>query len=174
MSETIRIRQGLNLPVTGRPRQAIDEGNAISHVALCGPDYEGLRPRLLVAEGDRVVVPDATFWATFEAVVNCGASPITVDVDPDRMQAYGLSPDDVVQAVAGVAEAVAHSSHGLDVVAGRAEFLPQADDLHVDRAIGDRVVVAVHAVEEPDRRQLAGDEAPEPERAPIVEATVEG
>lgn len=29
--------------------------------------------------GDSVIVPDLTFWATFEAVVNVGASPITVD-----------------------------------------------------------------------------------------------
>ena len=36
-----------------------------------------------VGEGDEVIVPDLTFWATFEAVVNVGASPITVDVSLD-------------------------------------------------------------------------------------------
>ncbi|RMH20874.1 MAG: aminotransferase class I/II-fold pyridoxal phosphate-dependent enzyme [Acidobacteria bacterium] len=39
-----------------------------------------------VGEGDRVLIPDATFWATFEAVVNCGARPVTVDVDPGDWQ----------------------------------------------------------------------------------------
>lgn len=34
-----------------------------------------------VEKNDRVLVPDMTFWATFEAVVNVGANPITVDVN---------------------------------------------------------------------------------------------
>lgn len=34
-----------------------------------------------VNRNDKVLVPDMTFWATFEAVVNVGASPITIDVN---------------------------------------------------------------------------------------------
>lgn len=34
-----------------------------------------------VEKNDRVLVPDMTFWATFEAVVNVGANPITIDVN---------------------------------------------------------------------------------------------
>lgn len=34
-----------------------------------------------VGKDDVVLVPDATFWATFEAVVNVGATPVTVDID---------------------------------------------------------------------------------------------
>lgn len=34
-----------------------------------------------VGEGDVVLVPNLTFWATFEAVVNVGARPATVDAD---------------------------------------------------------------------------------------------
>ncbi len=33
-----------------------------------------------VNKNDKVLVPDMTFWATFEAVVNVGANPITIDV----------------------------------------------------------------------------------------------
>ena len=36
---------------------------------------------LTVGRDDVVLVPNATFWATFEAVVNVGATPVTVDVD---------------------------------------------------------------------------------------------
>lgn len=36
-----------------------------------------------VEKDDKVLVPDMTFWATFEAVVNVGANPVTVDVDRD-------------------------------------------------------------------------------------------
>lgn len=34
-----------------------------------------------VEKNDRVLIPDMTFWATFEAVVNVGANPVTVDVN---------------------------------------------------------------------------------------------
>ncbi|MBC7539617.1 MAG: DegT/DnrJ/EryC1/StrS family aminotransferase [Bacteriovorax sp.] len=34
-----------------------------------------------VEKNDKVLIPDMTFWATFEAVVNVGANPITVDVN---------------------------------------------------------------------------------------------
>jgi len=39
-----------------------------------------------VGPGDLVAVPDATFWATFEAVVNVGARVVTVDIDPADLQ----------------------------------------------------------------------------------------
>ena len=39
-----------------------------------------------VGEGDVVVVPDMTFWATFEAAVNVGAKVATVDIDPTDLQ----------------------------------------------------------------------------------------
>jgi dTDP-4-amino-4,6-dideoxygalactose transaminase len=39
-----------------------------------------------VGPGDVVLVPDATFWATFEAVVNVGAKPVTIDVSLADLQ----------------------------------------------------------------------------------------
>jgi Na+-transporting NADH:ubiquinone oxidoreductase subunit A len=50
----IKIRRGLNIPITGRPRQEIDGEPAIHRVAVLGRDYVGLKPTLHVAEGDRV------------------------------------------------------------------------------------------------------------------------
>lgn len=48
-----------------------------------GTDALQLALRALgVGSGDTVLVPNATFWATFEAVVNVGASPATIDIDP--------------------------------------------------------------------------------------------
>lgn len=55
----------------------------VSHAIGCanGTDALQLALRALgVGAGDTVLVPNATFWATFEAVVNVGASPVTVDV----------------------------------------------------------------------------------------------
>lgn len=61
MTRNIRIKAGLNIPVTGRPVQEIHEGPEIRHVALCGPDYVGLKPRMLVAEGDLVELAQPLF-----------------------------------------------------------------------------------------------------------------
>lgn len=61
MSSTIKIRQGLNIPVSGRPVQSIHEGPPVSHVALCGPDYVGLKPWILVSKGDRVKLGQPLF-----------------------------------------------------------------------------------------------------------------
>jgi len=38
-----------------------------------------------VNKNDKVLIPDMTFWATFEAVVNVGANPITVDVSKETL-----------------------------------------------------------------------------------------
>ena len=54
MSRTIRIRRGLNIPVAGEPEQVVYPGSKLKHVALCGVDYVGLRPRLLVEVGAAV------------------------------------------------------------------------------------------------------------------------
>ena len=50
----IEIKTGLDLPIKGLPRQEICEGNAVSHVALVGSDYPGMKPTMLVKEGDLV------------------------------------------------------------------------------------------------------------------------
>jgi Na+-transporting NADH:ubiquinone oxidoreductase subunit A len=54
MIRTIRIRKGLDVPITGEPEQVVYPGPRVRHVALCGVDYVGLRPRLLVEVGDAV------------------------------------------------------------------------------------------------------------------------
>jgi Na+-transporting NADH:ubiquinone oxidoreductase subunit A len=50
----IKIRRGLDLPISGAPRQSISDGNAIRTVAILGPDYPGMKPTMAVQEGDRV------------------------------------------------------------------------------------------------------------------------
>jgi len=55
------ITKGLDLPITGGPEQKISEGNAIKSVALLGRDYVGLKPKMLVSEGDTVKLGQALF-----------------------------------------------------------------------------------------------------------------
>lgn len=50
----IKIKKGLDLPIAGAPLQVIEDGPAIRHVALLGEEYVGMRPSMLVQEGDRV------------------------------------------------------------------------------------------------------------------------
>jgi len=50
----IRTTKGLNIPIAGEPEQSVHPGHAVQHLALCGSDYLGLKPRLLVSVGDRV------------------------------------------------------------------------------------------------------------------------
>ncbi|MBS0054390.1 Na(+)-translocating NADH-quinone reductase subunit A [Yersinia sp. Marseille-Q3913] len=50
----IKIKKGLDLPIAGAPLQVIEDGPAIRHVALLGEEYVGMRPSMLVQEGDWV------------------------------------------------------------------------------------------------------------------------
>ncbi len=54
MDRRIRTTKGLNIPLAGEPEQSVHPGPALQHLALCGSDYLGLKPRLLVSVGDRV------------------------------------------------------------------------------------------------------------------------
>ncbi|MBT2007275.1 Na(+)-translocating NADH-quinone reductase subunit A [Enterobacter hormaechei subsp. xiangfangensis] len=56
-----RIRKGLDLPISGVPEQHVTTGASIHHVAIVGDDYVGMRPAMLVKEGDRVIKGQALF-----------------------------------------------------------------------------------------------------------------
>jgi len=55
------LKEGLDLPITGAPKQTIEDGNQISSVAILGMDYVGMKPKMLVAEGDKVKLGQALF-----------------------------------------------------------------------------------------------------------------
>jgi Na+-transporting NADH:ubiquinone oxidoreductase subunit A len=57
----IRIRKGLNLPIAGEPVQTIEAARAVTEVALLGDDYVGMKPTMLVHEGDRVKLGQPVF-----------------------------------------------------------------------------------------------------------------
>lgn len=97
----IKIRRGLDLPISGEPEQRIHDGPQIRSVALVGPDYVGLKPSMEVKEGDRVKrgqrlftdksVAGVAFTAPAAGVVraiNRGAQRIfqslVIDIDGDE------------------------------------------------------------------------------------------
>jgi len=55
-----------------------------------------------VKRGSKVALPNLTFWATFEVIVQLGATPVLVDIDPDDLQ---MSLDELKSA---------HDKHKLD------------------------------------------------------------
>ena len=48
------LKKGLNVPIQGAPRPEITAAPQVGTVAVLGDDYIGLKPRILVAEGDLV------------------------------------------------------------------------------------------------------------------------
>jgi Na+-transporting NADH:ubiquinone oxidoreductase subunit A len=115
LNRRIRIRKGLNIPIAGEPEQLVHPAAAVSHVALCGPDYAGLKPRLMVAEGDRVEAGQTLFVDKRDsAVLYCtpGAGTVAAinrgvrrvlesvvvrlsDPEPDSVLFDALSPEQI-------------------------------------------------------------------------------
>jgi Na+-transporting NADH:ubiquinone oxidoreductase subunit A len=50
----IKTKRGLDLPISGSPKQTIEDGPTIRQVALVGYDYPGMKPTMEVREGDQV------------------------------------------------------------------------------------------------------------------------
>jgi len=57
----IKLKKGLDLPISGVPSQKIFNANSSTKVALTGPDYVGMKPTMHVKEGDKVKVGDKIF-----------------------------------------------------------------------------------------------------------------
>ncbi|WP_020561505.1 Na(+)-translocating NADH-quinone reductase subunit A [Methylosarcina fibrata] len=55
------IKKGLDLPITGGPKQVIENGNPVKTVAVLGTDYVGMKPTMMVAEGDAVKLGQILF-----------------------------------------------------------------------------------------------------------------
>lgn len=57
----IKIKKGLNIPLSGAPEQAVHEGKNVKQVALLGQDYVGMKPTMEVAVGDTVKTGQVLF-----------------------------------------------------------------------------------------------------------------
>ena len=57
----IKIKKGLDIPITGKPQPVISDAAGVSSVGLLGWDTPGLKPRMAVAEGDRVKLGQVLF-----------------------------------------------------------------------------------------------------------------
>ena len=57
----IRIKKGLNIPINGSPTEEIVDSTRSRSVAILGNDYVGMKPTMLVEEGERVKLGQALF-----------------------------------------------------------------------------------------------------------------
>ena len=70
-------------PLVSILEERLSEYCGVEYSVTCANGTDALQLALRgvgVGANDKVLVPNMTFWATFEAVVNVGASPVTVDV----------------------------------------------------------------------------------------------
>lgn len=58
----IYVKRGLDVPISGIPEQKIYDVASVRSVALLGPDYVGIKPKLCVAVGDAVKIGDPLWY----------------------------------------------------------------------------------------------------------------
>lgn len=88
----IQIR-GLDIPLPGAPRQAVAAGAPVLRLALTGVDHHGLRPSLLVQEGEVVAAGAALFADRARPALHFTA-PVA-----GRVEKIALAPRRVLDAI---------------------------------------------------------------------------
>ena len=48
------LKRGLNIPILGSPEQKIYKARETKTIGVMGTDFNGLKPKMLVSEGDKV------------------------------------------------------------------------------------------------------------------------
>ncbi|MEE9429855.1 MAG: NADH:ubiquinone reductase (Na(+)-transporting) subunit A, partial [Melioribacteraceae bacterium] len=59
--EVIKIKKGLDIPISGEPSSTIDPNIKVKHVAILGNDYVGMKPTMQVGIGDSVKLGQLLF-----------------------------------------------------------------------------------------------------------------
>lgn len=106
----IKIKRGLDLPISGAPVQRIEAGRPVRSVAVIGFDHHGMKPTMAVQVGDRVKLgqvlfsdkktPGVDFTAPGAGVVsaiNRGEQrvlqSVVIDLDGDEAVEFARYPD---------------------------------------------------------------------------------
>jgi len=102
-----KIKKGLTIPLKGQPDERIDIASDVKSVAVLGSDYVGLKPTMLVREGDTVKQGTALFEdkknpgviVTSPAsgtvkLINRGAKralvSVVIDIDGDQSESFDV------------------------------------------------------------------------------------
>ena len=106
-----RIRKGLDLPLAGEPASDIEAGAPVKRLALLGDDYVGMKPTMLVREGDTVKTGTPLFsdkkrsgvlhtspGAGRVAAIQRGAKrkfeAVVIELDGDDAESFPTDPTD--------------------------------------------------------------------------------
>lgn len=87
-TELLRNGHFVGGPVVGEFEDAIKQYTNTNFALGCANGTDAIQIALRaagVAKNDKVLLPDMTFWATFEAIVNVGAIPYTIDVSRETL-----------------------------------------------------------------------------------------
>ncbi len=110
----IKIRRGLDLPISGSPRQQIGGSHSTRSVAILGRDYVGMKPTMEVQVGDRVKLGQLLFsdrktpgvrytspGAGTVAAINRGERrrllSVTIDLDGDEEESFRQFSDQEIE-----------------------------------------------------------------------------
>ncbi len=113
----IKIKRGLDLPITGAPAQRIEAGRPVRSVAVVGFDYHGMKPTMAVQVGDRVKLgqvlfsdkktPGVNFTAPAAGVVsaiNRGErrvlQSVVIDIEGDDAEQFARYDDAAIEQLA--------------------------------------------------------------------------
>lgn len=87
-AELIKNGHFVGGPVVAEFETAIKDYTKTSYTLGCANGTDAIQLALRAAgvdKNDKVLLPDMTFWATFEAIVNVGAIPYTIDVSKETL-----------------------------------------------------------------------------------------
>lgn len=107
----IKIKRGLDLPISGAPEQRIEAARPVRSVALIGFDYHGMKPTMAVQVGDRVKLgqvlftdkknPSVSYTAPGAGVVSAihrgekrVLQSVVIDLDGDEQLEFARYPAD--------------------------------------------------------------------------------
>ncbi|MEM9353497.1 MAG: Na(+)-translocating NADH-quinone reductase subunit A [Planctomycetota bacterium] len=110
MTDITRIEKGLDLPITGEPVQEITGSPIVRTVGVVGDDYPGMKPTMLVSEGDRVKRGQALFTDKKNPAVHytapvCGVvksvnrgakrkfESLVIEIDGEEAEQFQAYPD---------------------------------------------------------------------------------
>lgn len=113
----IKIKRGLDLPITGAPAQRIEPARPVRSVAVIGFDYHGMKPTMAVQVGDRVKLgqvlfsdkknPGVNFTAPGAGVVSAihrGAQrvlqSVVIDLEGDEALTFARYADGALEGLA--------------------------------------------------------------------------
>ena len=114
----IKLKRGMDIPISGQPEQVISEASPARSVALVGYDYVGMKPTMAVQVGERVKQgqllfsdkqnPGVQFTAPSAgtvAAINRGArrvlQSVVIDIEGSEAQSFASHSAEAARALSG-------------------------------------------------------------------------